>query len=207
MLKLKTRIRTPLFLSPEDAGRRLTPRRFDEADFEEGWRYELIQEVLVVTPIPRKASRGLAGKLIQWLQNYADRLGKGIEFLTALFEETIELPNGSRRRCDVGVWIELGRNPGAHDVPTITVEIVSKRASDVRRDYVDKRADYLAAGVQEYWIIDRFRRTMTVLRRRGGRWQQRVVQEDEVYTTPLLPGFELKLRDLLAHADALAQEN
>lgn len=193
-------------IAPDDNGRLMTPEVFDLIeDYEEGWRYELIQGVLVVNPIPRKPSRGMAVKLMHMLENYGDKFGKDIEFFTVLFEEEIRLPNGNRRRCDVAIWLELGRNPQPDDVPTITVEFVSKRKADVKRDYVDKRADYLEAGISEYWIIDRFQRTMTALKNRRGRWQERRLSEGDKYTTPFLPGFELNIAELFTRADAISE--
>jgi Uma2 family endonuclease len=59
----------------------------------------------------------------------------------------------------------------------------------------------LAIGVHEYWIIDRFARCLTVHRRQGSSSSQQIVREGEVYTTPLLPGFELHLDGLLERAD------
>ena len=53
----------------------------------------------------------------------------------------------------------------------------------------------------EYWIIDRFRRTMTVYRNPPRAPAEQVVAENEVYRTDLLPGFELPLARLLAVAD------
>jgi Uma2 family endonuclease len=87
------------------------------------------------------------------------------------------------------------------DLPSIVVEFVSKRHRDRVRDYEEKRRDYLAAGVQEYWIIDRFRRIMTVYRRPPVEPAELVVKESDVYRTPLLPGFELPLARLLKVAD------
>jgi hypothetical protein len=60
-------VQESLHVGPEDAGRLMTPEDFDAAEAEEGWRYELIRGVLVVSPIPRKPSRGMAGKLIYHL--------------------------------------------------------------------------------------------------------------------------------------------
>ena len=60
-----------------------------------------------------------------------------------------------------------------------------------RRDYEEKRREYMAIGLQEYWIIDRFRRTLTVYRNQPSGSLEIGVQESETYTTPLLPGFEL----------------
>ena len=70
--------------------------------------------------------------------------------------------------------------------PAIVVEFVSKRHRDRVRDYEEKRRQYLAIGVQEYWIIDRFQRIMTVLPP-AGRVEpaEQIIKENEVYRTPL----------------------
>jgi hypothetical protein len=36
----------PIVVGPESNGMLITPREFDHADFEEGWRYDLINGVL-----------------------------------------------------------------------------------------------------------------------------------------------------------------
>jgi Uma2 family endonuclease len=86
-------------------------------------------------------------------------------------------------------------------VPTIVVEFTSSRPADQRRDYEEKRIEYRDIGVQEYWIVDRFRRMMTVYGWRGRRWTRQRFNETQVYRTSLLPGFELSLAKLLQISD------
>jgi Uma2 family endonuclease len=52
-------------------------------------------------------------------------------------------------------------------------------------------------GVEQYWGIDRFRRTMTVYLRSG---EVLELTEGDVHRTHLLPGLELRLARLLARA-------
>jgi Uma2 family endonuclease len=87
------------------------------------------------------------------------------------------------------------------DVPAIVVEFVSNRQRDRVRDDEEKRRQYLAIGVQEYWIIDRFQRIMTVFRGRPGEPAEQIIKENEIYRTTLLTGFELPLARLLKVAD------
>jgi len=102
------------------------------------------------------------------------------------------------------IWTGLGRIPNTRqDQPTIAIEFVSASKRDFQRDYIDKRDEYLRVGVREYWIIDRFRRRMTVVRGGADPVTEIVITEQDTYTTPLLPGFELPLAPLLAVADAL----
>jgi Putative restriction endonuclease len=107
-----------------------------------------------------------------------------------------------RRRADRVIWTGLGRVPVlGRDIPSIVVEFVSQRKRDRTRDYEEKRREYLALGIQEYWIIDRFDRQMTVFRNDPAGPAEVVVKADETYRTPLLPGFELPLARLLKVAD------
>ena len=63
----------------------------------------------------------------------------------------------------------------------------------------------MAIGVREYWVVDRFDRTMTVFKNTPGEPPEVVVKAEETYRTPLLPGFELPLARLLKVADDWAQ--
>ena len=109
----------------------------------------------------------------------------------------------SRRRADRLIWIGLGRYPNVKkDLPTIVVEFVSASKKDWRRDYVEKKKEYMALGISEYWIIDRFRRTLTVVRKAGSEFLEEVILEKQTYKPSLLPGFKLPLKKLLAVADA-----
>ncbi|HQU42337.1 MAG TPA: Uma2 family endonuclease [Pirellulales bacterium] len=191
---------------PRDAGSILTLDEFEEADFELGYRYELIHGVLVVTPPPLEEERDANEQLGHWLRTYQESHPQGKALDLTLPEQNVRT-TGQNRRCDRVIWAGLGRRPrsrgpvGRRDAPTIVVEFPSSRAADRRRDYEEKKAEYRDIGVREYWIVDRFRRTLTVHHRRGPRWSKRVIGEAETYRTPVLPGFELSLAKLLAVSD------
>ena len=55
----------------------------------------------------------------------------------------------------------------------------------------------------EYWVIDRFRRIMTVYRPGPIGPVHQVVLESQAYETPLLPGFVLPLARIFGAADRL----
>jgi Uma2 family endonuclease len=189
--------RTRVF-GPYSTGTLMTPREFDRAEFEEGWRYELINGRLIVAPIPleneRDPNEELGYLLRTYWQRYPDRLNG------TLFEQTVKV-NDDRRRPDRVIWAGLGRQPRKGETPTIIVEFVSAGKRARQRDYEEKRDEYLAIGVREYWVIDRFERTLTVFKKHGKSFQKRVVKERQNYSTDLLPGFELPLAHLLAVAD------
>lgn len=195
-----------LVLSPELAGTLMTPEEFDSAeDCDQLYVYELIHGVLVVTPPPSERERGPNELLGNWLYDYRTKhpLGGVVDY--TLSEHPIPTAD-SRRRADRVIWTGLGRIPHVHrDLPSIVVEFVSAGRRSRLRDYEAKRDEYLEIGIAEYWVVDRFRRSLSVFRAAARAEPQTVVREGEVYTTPLLPGFELPLAELLAEADRLEQ--
>jgi Uma2 family endonuclease len=186
----------------DSAGIRMTPEEFDAIeDYDELYRYELVDGVLVVNAIPHEAHASPNELLGALLYIYKTTHPDGTALDDTLQERFIYLPN-SRRRADRVVWAGLGRQPKREDVPTIAIEFVSPGKRAWRRDYIDKRDEYLEAGVVEYWVIDRFDRKMTVYRSVEKKPPLVIeIGEKDKYRTDLLPGFELPLAELLAAAD------
>lgn len=191
-------------LGPRSAGVLMTLDEFDaldQGDLVEHYRYELVNGVFVVSPIPAISERDPNDELGFLLRLYQERSGPNSVIDLTVFEQTISTV-ANRRRCDRAIWVGLGRTPDERvDVPAIVVEFVSNRKRDFIRDYEAKRAEYLAIGVREYWIFDRFRRVLTVFRPEGSDPIERIVAEDQTYRTELLPGFELPVGRILAAAD------
>jgi Uma2 family endonuclease len=176
-----------LRLGPRSAGMLLKPAEFDRARFLEGWRYELINGVLVVSPTPSRKERDPNEELGHWLRSYRENHPQGESLDVTLPEETLETGE-NRRRADRVIWA------------------VSSGKVNQDRDYIAKRAEYRGIGVREYWVVDRFRRTLTVFIFSGESDQERVIPENQSYKTPLLPGFELPLGRLLTLADRWAKK-
>jgi hypothetical protein len=151
-----------------------------------------------------RAERDPNQYLTYWLLDYKETHPQGAALDLVMNEETVST-NENRRRADNTIWAGLGRLPTDDDPPTILVEFVSRGRRNRRRDYETKRAEYGSIGAREYWIIDRFQRTMTVVTFSAGESStattERVLPESETYRTPLLPGFELPLPKLFAICD------
>ena len=198
-----TSVESKYKLGPDSAGILMTPEEFDEiSDYDDLYRYELVHEVLVVSPFACETEVAPNEVLAHALLSYRESHPEG-RALDRTLPDRYVLTRDSRRRADRVIWAGLGRRPNPkEDVPTIVVEFVSRAKADRRRDYEEKRREYLEIGVAEYWIIDRFRRQMTVFRNQPGQSPEQVVAEKDSYRTDLLPGFELPLARLLAAADA-----
>ena len=194
-----------LRLGPRSAGMLLTPAEFDRASGIKGWRYELINGVLVVSPTPSRKERHPNDYLGYWLRQYQGGHPQGSSLDLTLPEEEIETGQ-NRRHVDRAIWAGLGRDPEEGEVPTIAVEFVSSGKVDQERDYIVKRAEYREAGVRQYWVIDRFRRTLTVHDFRGEKDEEQLIPEGKTYESSLLLGFVLDLKRLLAFADRWAKK-
>ncbi|MBW3541320.1 MAG: Uma2 family endonuclease [Planctomycetes bacterium] len=197
-----TEMLAPIRVGPDDNGMPMTPEEFDAIeDWDENYRYELVRGVLIVSPPAGIGEREPNDELGQLLRNYRDTHPTGSVVNGTAFEQTVYTKTG-RRRADRVIWTGLGRAPNPRqDSPTIAIEFVSRRSRDWKRDHLEKRDEYAEVNIQEYWVIDRFRRIMTVYR---GRDEHAVIAEGESYTTDLLPGFALPLRRLLSAADLYA---
>ena len=189
----------------ESNGILMTPEEFDAADFDECWSYQLINGVLIVSPLPLLNEADPNEHLGYLLRRYQDDHPQGSALDFTAGERII--PTGkNRRRADRVIWTGLGRPPRRGEMPTVIAEFVSSRKRDRVRDYETKRDEYMAIKVKEYWIIDRFMHTMTVFSRSRGRYRMRVLSKDESYTTDLLPGFELPLARLFTLADRWGED-
>jgi len=195
-------------LGPELNGVLMTVDEFDAVtEYDEDYRYELIRGVLVVNPIPSEEECDPNEELGHWIRSWRDHHPQGSLLSATLTERYIYLPH-SRRRADRVIWVGLNRLPDRkRDVPTIVIEFVSAGRRNWLRDYVEKRDEYLALGVVEYWIINRFQRNMTVFGKIEQGISERTIDAAETYRPDLLPGFELPLAKLLTFADNWGRPN
>jgi Uma2 family endonuclease len=184
----------PLVLGFESAGMLMTPEEFDAVEeYDPEYCYELIHGVLVVSPIPLAQETDPNEELGHMLRRYRDEHPEGHIIDSTLPQQYVYTETG-RRLADRLIWTGLGRMPDRRrDVPTVAVEFVSAGKRSRRRDYEEKRREYMQIPIPEYWIIDRFERTLTVVTYDPAGPRERIVREHETYSTPLLPGFELAL--------------
>jgi Uma2 family endonuclease len=181
---------------------------FDHAEVQEGRLYELGRGVIIVTDVPQR--RHLCQVLSIRNQLFAYKLappamipiiagGSECKILVAVYE--------SERHPDLAVYKTLPPEEGEDFwftwIPELVIEVLSPGSE--LRDYQEKREEYLAFGVHEYWIFDADKEEMLVLQRVGGRWRERIVRPGEVYQTRVLPGLQFAC-DLVFQA-AKAVEN
>ena len=97
----------------ESNGTMMTPEEFDDSeweDFDQNWSYELINGVLVVSPIPLIQESDPNEELGHWLRTYQENHpdGKALDFI--LIEQYVKCGR-NRRKPDRSIWTGLGRLP------------------------------------------------------------------------------------------------
>jgi Uma2 family endonuclease len=189
--------KTELRLGIADHGAKLTREEFGEAQYEESWRYERVNGRLVVMS-PAGPDHQLPNNSIR------DHLGAyklaHPEIVEYVFSEAwIVTTKTNDRIADIGVFLVSSKSKGTSPdrAPDLVFEVVSGGGEDRKRDYVDKRAEYLRAGVKEYVIIDRFDSRVTILRRVRGQFSESELGPAGTYTTTLLPGLKIPLNGIL----------
>jgi Uma2 family endonuclease len=142
----------PLRISPAHHGRTMTLDEFEEADFEEDYRYELARGVLEVSEIPGELHGVIVWILLSAIRDYQRdhpsviyRAGGGTEY-------RFRLPvMQSGRHPDVAATLRnTPRDSHGFRRAAMAFEVVSEGAEARERDYVTNRAEYLAYGLLDY---------------------------------------------------------
>jgi Uma2 family endonuclease len=185
-----------------DHGRPISDDEFEAADFEPGYKYELIDGRLYVSSEPELPEVCLEKWLTGKLERYAEKRPEVINFVAN--KARVFLPSRARSTIpepDVAAYRNF---PGRRRFqglrwkgvsPVLVAEVLVE--SDRYKDLVRNVALYLQVpSIREYWILDGRgivdEPALIVYRRRGREWlAKREVPFGSTYTTPLLPGFTL----------------
>jgi Uma2 family endonuclease len=101
----------------------------------------------------------------------------------------------SGRNPDLGVVLRgTPKDWRGRRQPSLAAEVVSR--GSIERDYVTKREEYLAFGLDEYWIVDPLERKVTVLTRQGDIWAEAVFRGEQTIVSLVLPGFATTVAEL-----------
>ena len=198
-------MKTARYLTPQDHGRELTIEELERADGLEGYRYELIDGRLVVSPIPNLPHDVVKDWLSDQLKLYAAQHPEIINLVKSPARVFVPgRPAVTAPEPDVAAYHDFPRDRPVSEwnwrdcTPILVAEVLSEDTVD--KDLERNRELYLQVpSIREYWIIDPLadadEPTLTILRRRGRQWQRPItVAAGDEYTTRLLPDFVLLLQ-------------
>lgn len=161
---------------------------------EDGYDYELIDGVVVVSPSPTPRHQFISGEIYRQLADYAEKTKVGL----VLFETDVQLGRKSDGKdlvyCPEVLFIRAERVAQIKDrivgPPDLMVEVVSSASRSL--DSETKKNDYEQFGVGEYWLIDPEREAMAFYRLEDGRFLEVRASGDD-FSTHAVPGFKLDL--------------
>ena len=153
-------------------GVRLTERQFVDWCPDEV-RAEWVDGEVTLMPPENADHSDREGLLAAVVRLFIEDRDLGRVFANGLY---VRLPGQRRRRVPDLLFVAAARSHlirGAvvHGPPDLIVEIVSP--SSVDRDWVDKRAEYEAGGVREYWIVDQQNGAFVMYVLHGGKYRKR----------------------------------
>ena len=169
------------------------------SELPEGFRYELVNGVVEMTPIPAPLHDHPLHPLHGALYSYGQERPRAFAHISQ--RAGVAIPRKSTvREPDLALYREWPEANGSWELwkrikPFWVAEIVSKTRR--QRDYRDKRADYWRAGIEEYWIVDVIQRRVTVLHRSDDDWIEHVFEEGEQARSFVLRGFSIPVSRLV----------
>ena len=176
------------------SGLRMTADEFFDLP-EDGYRYELVHGVVVMSPSPTPRHQAIVMELAGQIHAYlrAHPVGQ------VLAETDMHL--GAVRGRDLVYrpeivflrterWKEVLVADRITGPPDLAVEVISPGSR--RYDSETKREDYERFGVAEYWLVDPERSTMTFYVLEGGRFVA-AGSDGETFASRAVPDFVLDL--------------
>jgi Uma2 family endonuclease len=122
---------------------------------------EIVDDRLVEEEMSDYAHEVIVAFLARILGLWCD----GVQAIVATSDARFAVAKGRGRKPDLTVFF-AGRRPPRRGVvrmaPDIAVEVVSSSPEDVRRDRVDKLAEYAGFGIRWYWIVEPERRLIEI---------------------------------------------
>jgi Uma2 family endonuclease len=190
-----------LKFGPADHGRPVTEEELEGAEYQEGYKYEIIDGGFYVSPVPNLPEAFLDDWLYDKLREYTRSHPQVANYLND--KARVFVPNQPELTVpepDLAVYSEFPTSQFIRDLnwidfsPLIVCEVFVD--SDPEKDLVRNVELYWQVpSIKEYWILDGRENAdepLLIARRRyGSRWLIQEVPYGETYRTPTLPGFEL----------------
>lgn len=161
-----------------------------------GPRYQLVDGEMHMAPAPNSYHQEIVWNLSRILGRYIDVRPVGRIYLAPydvyLSEHDVVQPDllflASERQ-------HLRQDDGLHGAPDLVIEVLSISTSQL--DKKNKRALYARSGVKEMWLVDPILQQIHLYDfARDPAKAIRLVEDDETFETPLLPGLKVSATDV-----------
>jgi Uma2 family endonuclease len=166
---------------------------------------ELVDGVLVEKTVGYYESL-VAGLVVHFLNRFViDRdlgIALGADGTLRILPGTVRIPDACFISWDKLPGRKLPAEPIPDLVPDLAIEILS--AGNTKKEMQRKLREYFEAGVSLVWFIDPASRIAEAYRSRTAK--TRIGPDGILSGDPILPGFQLSLQELFAHAGRRSKE-
>jgi Uma2 family endonuclease len=165
---------------------------------EAGPRYQLIEGELHMAPAPNRFHQDIAGNIYWLLRNHLVNRATGKVYI-APFD--VYLSDVDVFQPDVlfvsNENLSILKEDGCHGAPDLIVEVLSPATAQL--DKKSKRRVYARSGVKELWLVDPILEQIHVYDLiRNPEKESRIVDENESFESPLLPGLVIQAKQVFA---------
>jgi Uma2 family endonuclease len=154
-----------------------------------------------VLPMPTLLHQWIVRFLFRTLDAFVAERGLG-EVLQAPLP--VEIASTKYREPDI-VFLKPQRIKKWKGYPAgadLVIEVVSEGEVNWKRDHVEKRDEYAAAGISEYWIVDPQEKAISVLALSDKHYREHgTFRVGDSATSVLLDGFACAVQDVFAKCD------
>jgi Uma2 family endonuclease len=185
--------------------RRMTLKEYLDYDDNTDTHYELVDGVLVAmgaeNPLNPKIAVFLLTTFFQ-LGIPATQLAIGHQIEVSSKKATSRLPDliVHSEASDAAIMADGKLLRFDMPAPILVVEVVSSSDSDKKsrdRDYVDKRTEYAARGIPEYWIVDPIEEVVLVLNLQNGDYISQLFTGEATIVSLSFPALSITAKQVL----------
>ena len=186
-------------LAKEDSAHHHDDKKLTYADYaklpeESGFRYEIIDGVLIRDPSPSHHHQRVSRRLQRILEDYIDKADPNGE----IFNAPLDLVLAVNTVVQPDLLYLPGSRPAQNDpinvVPELVVEVISPSTS--RKDRVLKLNHYQLSGVLHYWILDPEDCFIEAYELRDGHYVSIVRSHTGAFSHPSFPGLSFTIEML-----------
>jgi len=179
-------------------GRRITREEYLDLP-DDGYKYDMIQGVLHMSPSPFFEHCYAVSQFIYLLTGYLKKKPVGF----AVSEIDILLPDGGDiLRPDISFLFKEHKDiiiGHIHGVPDLICEVLSQKTAT--RDFGEKAERYLKNGVKEYYILDPRDKSMQIWLNRKTKWEKIICQKGDMLKSQILQGFHISAEEIFSEID------
>lgn len=169
---------------------------------------EFVDGYLVEEEVPICAHEAI----VSWFIGELRKWGKPKQAFVFPSDHKFALSPVRGRKPDVSMFAPRERLPYNRGLtrtpPRLMVEVLSATPRDVKRDRVEKMAEYARFGVQSYWIVDPPNRSIEFYELGAdGRYSRAAIASQGQFVAPGFDNLVLDLDDLWGEVDLLARDD